>query len=80
MLVRGGRGDIAHRAGKLVLDYWRAFVVGNRPLFDVILGIIPSANNRAVEFVQRIGFVKLGEIPKMLRGQTAALFYCIFAG
>ena len=73
--LRGGRGEIARKAGKLILDYWRAFKVNEKPLFDVILGVVPSVNWRATRYVQDIGFVRLGEIPKMLRGKQATIFY-----
>jgi hypothetical protein len=75
LLLRNGRGQFARRAGKLVLDYWRSFKVENERLFEVIIGVVPSSNERAISFVQELGFVRLGEIPKMLRSKPATLLY-----
>jgi hypothetical protein len=77
LFVKAGWGEFARRAGRLVLQYWRAFRVGDDPLFDVILGLVPSRNTLAIRFVQDIGLVRLGEIPKMLAGQTATLLYFV---
>lgn len=73
--LRGGRGEIARKAGKLILDYWRAFRAGDRPLFDVILGAIPSANIKAIRYAQEIGLVRLGEIPKLMNGRLTTILY-----
>lgn len=62
-------GKHTQQAGKLCLDYWFSFKVGNQSLFDVILGIIPTRNQRAIEFVQKIGMSVLGSVPKMVRGR-----------
>ena len=75
LLLRNGRGQFARRAGKLVLNYWRSFKTGNESLFEVIIGVVPSENDRAISFVQELGFVRLGEIPKMLRSKPATLLY-----
>jgi hypothetical protein len=75
IVLRAGRGEIARQAGKLVLNYWCSFRVLDKPLFDVILGIIPSENYRAIRFAREIGLTELGEIPKLLHGKPATLLY-----
>lgn len=44
-----------------VFGYWRSF-----DLFDVILGIIPATNKKAISFLSKAGFVKLGAIPNII--------------
>ena len=75
LFLRKAWGKYTEHAGKLCLDYWFSFMVGNRPLFNVILGIIPTKNHRAVEFVQKIGMKVLGSIPKMVCGESATIVY-----
>ena len=72
LYLRRAWGKYTEQAGRLALDYWFSFKVGDAQLFDVILGIVPSANVRAIDYVQRIGLKVLGEIPKMVRVNGAA--------
>lgn len=57
-------GDRSVLMGKMALDYWMSFDDGE-PLFNVIIGMIPSFNKRAIQYIQKLGFVTLGDIPKM---------------
>lgn len=50
--------------GKKVMDYWWSLCSDSISL-DVILGAIPVFNQRAIAFIQKLGFVKLGEIPNI---------------
>lgn len=73
-------GKASKEAAELILHYWLAFARDDgAPVFDVILGTIPSFNTRAIEFVQKIGFVKVGQIPLMVRVRgerdDAVIFY-----
>lgn len=52
--------------GRKVLDYWWSLKGPKGYSLDVILGSVPAFNERAVAFVQKCGFVKLGEIPNLL--------------
>ena len=70
MFLRRAWGKHTAKAGKIVLDYWFSFRAGDDKLFDVILGVVPSQNTRAVEYVKKLGFVVLGDVPKMLRTAT----------
>lgn len=67
LFLRKAWGEHTLKAGRVGLEYWFSFKVGDEPLFDVILGLIPSDNRRAIGFVRRLGFSVLGEIPKMFR-------------
>lgn len=67
LFLKKAWGEIAGQAGKIGLDYWFSFKVGDEPLFDVILGLIPSDNKRAVRYARRLGFSVLGDVPKMFR-------------
>jgi hypothetical protein len=53
--------------GKEVLKYWFSFPGPDGPLFELILGLIPKFNQRAQKFIERLGFVRVGEIPSITR-------------
>lgn len=67
LFLRKAWGKHTLQAGKIGLEYWFSFKVGDESLFDVILGVIPSRNERAVGYVRRLGFSVLGNVPKMFR-------------
>lgn len=73
--LKSGWGKFAEQAGEEVLKYWFAIDGSNGPLFDLIFGFIPEFNQRAVNFSQRIGFTKLGVIPKLanVRGERSGM-------
>lgn len=55
--------DIAtpEEMGASVLDYWwKSFST-----IEVLLGTIPSFNPKAIAFVERMGFSRVGEIPRL---------------
>ena len=51
--------------GRKVMDYWWSLKGTKGYALDVLLGSIPAFNQRAVAFIQKLGFVKLGEIPNL---------------
>lgn len=65
--------------GQKVMQYWDALLPKQN--IEVVIGVVPSFNARAGAFVQKLGFKKVGEIPRMIRNaQTgeswaAMLFY-----
>lgn len=75
LFLKGGRGETARDAGKLILKYWLAFSAEDGPILDVVLGLVPSFNERAIKFVQDLGMTKLGEIPKIAKGGPGTLLY-----
>jgi hypothetical protein len=68
--------------GGMVMDYWWSLGTPEKPALDVILGTIPAFNERAVKFIQKVGFVKLGEIPRLFVNPAtqerwpAVVLYC----
>jgi len=52
--------------GQRILEYWLAIPKGNGFLLDVVMGLVPSFNERAHKYVEKIGFKKLGEIPHLV--------------
>ena len=64
-------GKCAEDIGKSLLDYWFSFPGSNGPMFDVLIGMIPKFNTKANRFIERLGFVRVGEIPMMLRNAYA---------
>lgn len=46
------------------LDYWFAWKPdGKTPLLDVVLGKIPAFNQRAIRFIEKLGFYNMGTVP-----------------
>lgn len=60
--------------GNEIIKYWLSF-----PTIEFILGVVPSFNKLAIDYVQKIGFNKVGAIPNMMQGLTgraaAVIFY-----
>jgi hypothetical protein len=65
-------GKDAQTACKLFLDYWMSFSSGGEPVLDTLIGMIQRTNMSAVRFVEKLGFVRLGSIPRMLRDAYTA--------
>lgn len=63
-------GSLSHEIGVKLLDYWMGFPKDGGFMFDVIIGRIPSFNQKAIQFVKSIGFIKVGEIPDIERDPT----------
>jgi hypothetical protein len=59
-------GSRTSEVANLILDYWFSFG-GDDPLLDVIIGVIPADNRMANNFLRRINWTTLGEIPHMFR-------------
>ena len=64
---RSSWGKYTQDMGQALLDYWFSFPGDDGPLFDLLIGMVPSFNARAIDYVKSLGFVELGEIPKMVR-------------
>jgi len=62
-------GRQAEDLGRQVVDYWFE-MGGNNPVFDVIIGTVPAFNARACRYVERLGFQRLGDIPRMMRSDN----------
>lgn len=60
-------GNSTESMGKELLRYWMSFPGEKGYLFDVIIGMIPEFNTRAQKFIEKLGFVRVGTIPKMAR-------------
>lgn len=65
--LRRAWGGLAHEVCRLFLDYWWSFRADSgAALLDLIIGVISERNTRAVRFTEKLGFVRLGVIPKMI--------------
>ncbi len=58
-------GKYTKEIAQRVLDYWFSFPSKDGFLFDVIIGMIPEFNERAIRYAEDIGFSRVGAIPKM---------------
>lgn len=63
-------GEIAMDIGYKSIEYWKSF-----KLFKVILGLINKKNRLAINYIKRLGFVEVGEIPAVVNGQSGILSY-----
>lgn len=68
--------------GKMVMGYWWSLGGPDSHALEVILGTIPAFNQRAVNFIQKVGFVKAAEIPSLFVNPAtkerwpAVIVYC----
>lgn len=56
-----GTGE-SYSLGKMTVDYWFNTMKKDDWSLDAIFGKIPSSNKRAIEYIENIGFRKLGEV------------------
>lgn len=69
--------------GDMVMHYWWSLEGQHGPLLEVIMGTIPAFNQKAIAFIQKIGFVKACEIPSLFINRStkerwpAAVLYCL---
>lgn len=71
------RGSDAETIGReIVHNYWcKALGI------EFVMGVVPGFNKRAMDFVQRIGFTRVGSIPDMIKSvyrpdrASANIFY-----
>ena len=66
--------------GKTCVDYWFSWPGTGGRLLDVIIGIMPGFNRRAHKYVEKLGWVRLGQIPGMFRDkqrnrEDAVIYY-----
>ena len=64
--IWGGR---AVEVAQMVIKYWFDFKHNDEYVLDIILGKIPTINKRAINFIQKVGFTIVGEIPLLAHGQ-----------
>ena len=61
-------GEHTQEIGKKLIEYWFSIPDKNgEPLFDVLIGIVPAFNKSAINFIQKLGLITIGEIPKMIK-------------
>lgn len=66
--------------GQSLLEYWLDIPNSEGgKLFDILMGLVPSFNERAHKFVERVGFKRLGEIPHLVKvhgkRESGVIFY-----
>ena len=61
--------------GFRVIDYWFSFPGERGPLLDVLIGNIPARNRLAIKYIQKLGFVEIGEIPHMAEHGAMSVSY-----
>jgi len=72
-------GKTSLEIGWKAIDYWFSIPGEDGPLFDVLLGVIPKTNEKALKYIEKIGFQKGGEIPQISfvngKNETAIISY-----
>lgn len=61
-------GPDTETAGRMVVDYWMSLQAHGEPVLDVIIGATPKTG-LAASFAERIGFTRVGEIPRMIHNR-----------
>jgi RimJ/RimL family protein N-acetyltransferase len=57
----------AQEAATRILKYWFGFKYDGIPLFEVIVGVYPDNNKFIDNFVRKLGFTIIGNIPHLLQ-------------
>ncbi len=57
--------------GKAIINYWLSLPGVEGPFLDVLIGLIPDFNQHATTFAQKMGYVRIGVIPKMAHNAYA---------
>lgn len=74
-LLKNVWGEKSYDVGKKVLSYWFSFPGSDgEPLFDLLLGVIPSFNQKAIKYIEKLGFRVIGEIPKLYKNVYSGKF------
>ena len=72
-------GKRSEEIGALIKNYWFGLENNGKYVLDVIIGMMPTKNRIADNFVQRVGWIKIGVIPGMFRlmdgGRDDAVIY-----
>lgn len=62
------RGPLVVKLGKDMIKWWFSLPdEDGNPLIYLMIGMIPSRNKRAQQFVKSLDFVKVGEVPQMMK-------------
>lgn len=84
-MLSTAKGREPYMACRMILDYWMSFANAGEPVLDILIGVIPHTNDKAVSFVEALGFARLGQIPHMLldlytgdRAAAVILYYSRF--
>lgn len=56
-------GKKSLKVGRLILKYWFSLSINDKAIFKTIIGITPPNNEKALKYIEKIGFNLLGEIP-----------------
>lgn len=63
-------GQGSKKVAEAILEYWFSW-----EFLDVLLGLTPEKNHRAVAFAKRLGFTVLGSVPRIAGGEAAIISY-----
>jgi len=60
-------GKYTKQMGLQVINYWFDMKMDETPILDIVFGIIPNFNKKAIGYVESLGFVKMTpSIPEMI--------------
>ena len=65
LFLKEAWGKTTFDGARALIEYWFGLEIDGKPLFEVLLGQTPIENKPAINFIKRLGWVILGEIPKL---------------
>lgn len=72
---RDSWGTDSIEMGEMVLSYWFSFEYEGEPVLKVIIGNVPDFNVKALSFIRKLGFIRVGEIPHIAGGNAMTVNY-----
>ena len=81
-MFKAAAGKYTLDLGKEVLDYWFSMPGEDGKLLDIVLGMIPEFNSKALHYIEKLGFKQVGRIPKIIRreGRKEAAILSYYEG
>ena len=64
-MLKESWGKKSLKIGKVIMRYWFSLKLNDKNIFKTIIGITPPKNEKALKYIQKIGFNLLGEIPNV---------------
>ena len=74
-LLKASWGRLTDAIAKVALGYWFGMRGASGFQLDVLVGMTPSVNSKAVKYLQRVGFTVVGQIPQMAEGEPMTISY-----
>ena len=64
-------------SARRIIDYWLHIPNGNEYLLDVLVGVTPVTNRKAIKFIKAVGSTIIGSIPFMTPDGDGVISYTV---